>query len=159
MHERSCFWKAFGSERVNEFQKLLKSAGKYLYPTFSSFWANMSEKKSFLVRSQILGLLVNTLTANYEYSRSIRENSPLPIQMQLSEKGKPCSQFFYCIFGTYIKFWTFWKKKKKKKRASWLKYFWSYWLQTTCLLKCVKGLVSQNPLAVNVLKNCHFEKV
>ena len=29
----------------------------------------MSEKKSFLVRSQILGLLVNTLTANYEYSR------------------------------------------------------------------------------------------
>ena len=74
----------------------------------------MSEKKSFLVRSQILGLLVNTLTANYEYSRSIRENSPLPIQMQLSEKGKPCCQFFYCIFGTYIKFWTFWKKKKKE---------------------------------------------
>ena len=30
----------------------------------------------------------NMLTANYEYSRSNRENLPLPIQMQLSEKPK-----------------------------------------------------------------------
>ena len=36
---------------------------------------------------------VNTLTANYEYSRSNGENWPLPIQMQ-SEKPK----LFYCIF-------------------------------------------------------------
>ena len=34
-----------------------------------------------LVRSEIFGLLVYTLTANYEYSRSNRENLPLPIQM------------------------------------------------------------------------------
>ena len=32
-----------------------------------------------LVRSEIFGLLVNT--ANYEYSRSNRENLPVPIQM------------------------------------------------------------------------------
>ena len=30
----------------------------------------------------------NTLTANYEYSPSKRENLPLPIQMQISEKQK-----------------------------------------------------------------------
>ena len=40
----------------------------------------------FLVRSEILGLLVNTLTANYEYSRSNRENLALPIQMKVSKK-------------------------------------------------------------------------
>ena len=40
----------------------------------------------FLIRSEILGLLVNTLTANYEYSRSNRENLPLPIQMKVLKK-------------------------------------------------------------------------
>ena len=29
--------------------------------------------------------------------------------------------------------------------------FWSCWIRKTCLLKCLKGLVSENPLAVNVL--------
>ena len=86
MHNRACFWKPFGSERVNKSQKLLKSAEKYFYPTFSSFWAKFSWKKLFLIRSEILGLLVNTLTANYEYSRGIRKNLPLPIQINLSKK-------------------------------------------------------------------------
>ena len=40
----------------------------------------------FLIRSETLGVLVNTLTANYEYSRSNRENLPLPIQMKVSKK-------------------------------------------------------------------------
>ena len=35
MDKRSCFRKPFRSERVNESQKLLKSAEKYFYPTFS----------------------------------------------------------------------------------------------------------------------------
>ena len=37
MNQRACFGKLFGSERVNESQKLLKSPEKYFYPTFSSF--------------------------------------------------------------------------------------------------------------------------
>ena len=60
-----------------------------------------------LVRSEILGLLVNTLTAKYEYSQSNGENLPLPIQRQLSKKPKTFCTFFvlfYCIFGIYIKF-------------------------------------------------------
>ena len=40
--KRACFWKPFGSERVNEFQKLLKSPEKYFYPTFSSFSGKLS---------------------------------------------------------------------------------------------------------------------
>ena len=42
MHERACFWKPFGSERVNESQKLLKSVERNFYPTFLSFWAKVS---------------------------------------------------------------------------------------------------------------------
>ena len=41
---------------------------------------------------------LNTLTANYEYSRSNRENVPLQIQMQLSEKPK----IFCCIFIPFL---------------------------------------------------------
>ena len=48
----------------------------------------MSYKKSFLVTSKILGLLINKLTADYEYSRSNKENLPPPIYMQLPKKPK-----------------------------------------------------------------------
>ena len=52
---------------------------------FLSFWAKLSYNNSLLVRCEILGLLVNTLTTNYKYSCSNWENLPLPVQMQLSE--------------------------------------------------------------------------
>ena len=52
------------------------------------------------------------LTVDYKYSRSNRENLPLPIQMQLSKKAESILSNFYRIFEIYIKFWTFWKKKK-----------------------------------------------
>ena len=86
MHNRACFGKHFGSERVKESQKLMKSAEKNFYPTFSSLWAKLSQKKLFLIISEILGLLDNTLTANYGYSRSNRENLPFAIQIKLSKK-------------------------------------------------------------------------
>ena len=41
MSKRACFRKLFGGERVKEFQKLLKSAEKYFYPSFSSFWSKL----------------------------------------------------------------------------------------------------------------------
>ena len=42
MHNRSCFWKRFGSESVNYFKKFLKSTEKYFYPTLSSFCLKLS---------------------------------------------------------------------------------------------------------------------
>ena len=59
---------------------------------------------SLLVRSEILGLLVNTLTANYEYSRSNTENLPLPFQTQLSEKVKKIFQFFIAFSESALNF-------------------------------------------------------
>ena len=103
MYKRSCFCKPFGSERVNESLKLLKSAEKYFYPTFSSFLANLSSKVLFLVRSDILALLVNTLTANYEYCNNTN-NLPLPVQMQLSAKVKTFPRFFIAFFDSALNF-------------------------------------------------------
>ena len=73
MHNRACLLKPFGSERVNESPKLLKFAEKNFYPISSSFRAKLSQAKLFLIRFEILGLLENKLTANYEYFRSNRE--------------------------------------------------------------------------------------
>ena len=106
MYKRSCIWKPFGSECVNESLKLLKSAEKYFYPTFSSFLVKLSQKKSFLVRSEILGLLVNTFSANYEYCNNT-DNLPLPVQMELSGKlmiELTFSWFFIAVFESALNF-------------------------------------------------------
>ena len=41
----------------------------------------------------------NTLTRNYEYSRSNRENLQLPIEIKLSKKAIGFWLYFFCIFG------------------------------------------------------------
>ena len=46
---------------------------------------------SLLVLGQILGVIVNTLTANHKYPDQDCENLQLPIQMQLSQKRKTFS--------------------------------------------------------------------
>ena len=86
LHNSACFSKPFRSEGLNESPTFLKSSEKYFYPTFPSFLAQLSRKKLFLIRSEILWLLANTLTANYEYSGSNRENLRLRIQNQLQKK-------------------------------------------------------------------------
>ena len=103
IHKRSCYWKLFHSERVNESLKPLISERNYFSATFSSFLAKLNYKKSFLVRSAILIQLVNTLTANYEYSRNDMDNLLLPVQMQLSLKLKIFSDFFIAFFWICIK--------------------------------------------------------
>ena len=84
MHKKASFGKPFGRERVEESQKLLKSAEKYFYPNFSSLWVKLKQKNLFSITDEILGLLDNMLTANYEYSCSNKEN--LPFQIKLSKK-------------------------------------------------------------------------
>ena len=136
MHKRSCFWKHVCIQCVNDSKKLLETAEKYFYFTFLSVWTKLSKKKPFLVRSEILGLHVNTLTANGEYFRRNRENLPLPIQMQLFKKPKRFCCFiiwnfwnswrfwilfkkiFMEIFEIYMNFWTFLKKKPQSLSIS-----------------------------------------
>ena len=51
-------------------------------------------KKSLLLTCKIFGLLVNTLGTDEKYPVLNRDNSTIPIQMQLSEKQKTFSEFF-----------------------------------------------------------------
>ena len=70
----SCFRTSFASERVTEFQTLLKSARHSYSPPFSSIRGKLSSKKSLSVEYKILRLFVNALTADDKYSGSNMQN-------------------------------------------------------------------------------------
>ena len=94
MPEKPYFRTAFGNQPVNGYQTLLKSALHYYYPIFPWVWDKLSWKKSALVRSKILGLFVNTLTAEYTYSGRNMQALTQQVQTSLSLKQKSICQFF-----------------------------------------------------------------
>ena len=63
-----------------------------------------------LVLGEILGVFVNTLTADGKYPVQGCENLQLPIQMQLSGKPKTFSEFFVLFVESISKFKHFEKK-------------------------------------------------
>ena len=67
------------------------------------------------MRSEILALLDNTLTVNYEYSRNNRQNLQLPIQIKLFEKPSTFSNIFLQFLESKLSLQYSEKKKKKKK--------------------------------------------
>ena len=54
----------------------------------------LSQKTSLFIKSEILELFVNTLTASDKYSLHNRENVPEAIQMHLSPNSKTFCQYF-----------------------------------------------------------------
>ena len=64
-----------------------------LLSCFSSLSGKLIPKMSPVVSGEILGVFVNTLTADVKYPLQDCENLQLPIQMQLFGKGKKFSQF------------------------------------------------------------------
>ena len=86
---RGCFYKQYGKCA----QALLKSASQHRDHIHRSLTGKLSWKKSLLLACQILGLLVNTLAADEKYLVLHRDNSTIPIEMQLSQKQKTFSQF------------------------------------------------------------------
>ena len=67
-------------------------------------------KKSLLVTPKVLGLFVNTLTADDKYSLLNRDNFTHPIQMQLFQKQKRFSHFFSAALKSKVNFEHFQKK-------------------------------------------------
>ena len=53
---------------------------------------------------KILRLFANTLTVNDKHYLLNRENLPQPIQMQLSEKQKTFSEFFFAFLKSILNF-------------------------------------------------------
>ena len=63
-------------------------------------------------------MLVNTLTANCEYSRGNLDNLGFPTQLKLSKKPLTFCHLFFLIFGVYMKFPMFLKKIKNEPHRS-----------------------------------------
>ena len=85
---------SFNSQDVKPFQTLAKSSWELFYHTFSSLRGEMISKISSWFKFEIIGLFVNTWTADYKYPVPDREKLLLPIQIQLSWKQKRFSRFF-----------------------------------------------------------------
>ena len=73
-----------------------------------------SRKWPVLVRSELLGQFINTLTADYKYSRQNLENLSQQDPMQISLKLKNCSQFFIPFLKSTLNFEYFVKKDQSK---------------------------------------------
>ena len=61
----------FGRQHVNRYQTLLRPAWNEFHTPLSLIWEREREsrKRLVLVRSELLGQLVKTLTADFMYSR------------------------------------------------------------------------------------------
>ena len=59
----------FGRPHVNKYQTLLRPARNQIHTTLPLIIDSGSRKMVVLVRSELLGQFVNTLTAVYKYSR------------------------------------------------------------------------------------------
>ena len=61
-------------------------------------------EKSLLVIHKILKMFINTLTVNDKHYVLNRDNLARPIQMQLSQKQKTFSQFFFAFLKSILNF-------------------------------------------------------
>ena len=86
--------KRFESQYVNAFQILAKTPSERFYHVFSSFSGKLIPKMSPPVLGEILGVFINTLTADVKDPVQDCENLLLPIQMHLSQKPKAFSLLF-----------------------------------------------------------------
>ena len=109
--------------------------------------------KSAFVRSKILGLFVNTLTAEYTYSRRNMQTFTQQVQTPLSLKQKTFSGFFIAFLkslwnGEYF---------EKKGESSSLSISEIIDSKRGAYFKCLKSLTSEQLSVINLLtssKHC-----
>ena len=97
-------------------------------------------KKSLLVIHKILRVFFNRMRVDDKHYLLNRDKLSQPIQVQLSQKQKAFSQFFFWFFKSILNF-----KYLPKMWPSYLMYFQRYWLWKICLDKYLKSRVSENP--------------
>ena len=108
---------------------------------------------SLLVICEILGLSVNTFTADGKYFLCNNENLPQEIEMQLSKKQITFSKFFLSFLKTTTIYKYFVKKKKKKKKMTLIAHvFPELRIPKHMVDKCAESPVSEQPSIVNMLK-------
>ena len=94
----------FHKQHGKRTQTLFKSPSQLPDHIHWSLTRKLCSKKSLLLTSQILGLLVNTLAADERYSVLNRDNLTIAIQMQLSKKQKYFSEFFPAFMKSRLNF-------------------------------------------------------
>ena len=84
--KNSHFKRRFDKLNGKRSQTLLQSEGQHLYHIYWSTRKQLSVKKYLLVIWKMLGLFVNTLTADEKFSVLSTGNLTQPIQIYLSKK-------------------------------------------------------------------------
>ena len=100
----------FGSQHGNGSQTPPRSARKPFDTTIPLISGRASRKRLVLVRSQVLGQFVNTMTADYKYFRQNLENLPQQVQTQISLKPKTFAGFFIASLKSTLNLEYFEKK-------------------------------------------------
>ena len=99
-----------GRSHVTGSQTLLRSARNQLHTTLPLIRDSGNRKRLFLIRSELLGQFVNTLTADYKFSRQNWKNLRQKDPMQTSMKLKTCSRFFIAFLKSRLYLLYFQKK-------------------------------------------------
>ena len=92
----------FGRQHVNGSQTVLRSARNQFHTTLPLISYRGSRERLVLVRSELLRKFVNTLTADYKYSRLNLENLSQQFPMHTSLKLKTCSRFFIAFLKSTL---------------------------------------------------------
>ena len=100
----------FGSQHGNGSQTPPRSARNHFDTTIPLIRGRASRKKLVLVRSEVLGQFVNTMTADYKYFRQNLENLPEQVQTQISLKPKTFAGFFIASLKSTLNLEYFEKK-------------------------------------------------
>ena len=93
MFQKSPLRRPFDKQHDRRSQTLFKFVRQQLYHIYWSLCQKLSQERLLLVICKILGLLVNTWTADDKYSLPNRGKLTQPIQTQLSKKQTTFPQF------------------------------------------------------------------
>ena len=117
----------------NESRKPLKSVGKQFYRSFSSFRAEVSKKKSILVRYGFEYYLLRRWLLITSIFVIIGR-----IYGRQFKRRYLTNQKHFAAFVLYLEFALNFEHFEKE-RAPYLRHIWNYWLRKTWLHKCMKG--------------------
>ena len=100
-----------GRSHITGSQTLLRSARNQLHTTLPLIRDSGNRKRLFLIRSELLGQFVNTLTADYKFSRQNWKSLWQKDPMQTSMKLKTSSRFFIAFLKSRLYLLYFEKKR------------------------------------------------
>ena len=110
MSKKTHFRAPFHKQHGKQAETLFKAERQYLDHIYWSLWRKSMFGKSLCVICKILALFVNLLTADEKYSLLNRDYLSQHFQIQLSQKRKMLSEFFFAFSKSRLNFKHFQKK-------------------------------------------------